>query len=82
MTDWLAGAYFVHLGPREYPGSVSARGGSSIERTAAGEEDGGAPGEAQAPPRRAMGGSATREAFRFEGFPDVAGKDAAVAPDF
>eukprot|EP00903_Cladosiphon_okamuranus_P013995 g13014.t2 len=82
----LSGAYFVHLGPREYPGSVSSRGaaGTSIERTAAGgNEDGVAPGSQQAPPpRRAMRGSSTREAFRFEGFPDVAGKDAVVAPDF
>lgn len=89
--DWLAGAYFVHLGPREYPGSASSRGGagptSSVERSAVAggqDEDGGGTATTstpQAPPRRTMGGSSTREAFRFEGFPDVPGKDT-VAPDF
>lgn len=72
---WLAGEYFVHLGPREYPGSASRSAG--VERTVEGK--GG--GEAAAAPRRTIGSSTTRDAFSFEGFPD-AGKSDVVPPDF
>ncbi|CAM9326129.1 unnamed protein product [Ectocarpus sp. 4 AP-2014] len=74
---WLAGAAFVHLGPREYPGSVSSRGGAGtapgFERIVAGEDENGGAQQAPQTQRRAMGGSSTREAFQFEGFPDVGG---------
>lgn len=78
LADWLAGAAFVHLGPREYPGSVSSRGGAGtapgVERIVAGEdESGGAQQQAPQTQRRALGGSSTREVFQFEGFPDVSG---------
>ncbi|CBJ31639.1 expressed unknown protein [Ectocarpus siliculosus] len=91
---WLAGAAFVHLGPREYPGSMSSRGGAStapgIERIAAGEDGNGGAQQAPQTKRRAMGGSSTREAFQFEGFPDVGGSGGGsggvgkgvVPPDF
>lgn len=73
---WLAGEYFVHLGPREYPGSASRSAG--IERQVDG---GGGGGEAAAAPRRTIGGSTARDAFSFEGFPDAGGNNA-VPPDF
>ncbi|CAB1117016.1 unnamed protein product [Ectocarpus sp. CCAP 1310/34] len=74
---WLAGAAFVHLGPREYPGSVSSRGSAGtapgFERIVVGEDENGGAQQVPQTQGRAMGGSSTREAFQFEGFPDVGG---------
>lgn len=74
---WLAGEYFVHLGPREFPGSSASRR-SAVERKVDGE--GAGSGTAPEKPRRTIGESTTREAFSFEGFPDAA--RGAVKPDF
>lgn len=84
---WLAGDFFVHLGPREYPGALSSRSSllnssPTIERTV-GEEAGaneeavvGGGGEDTA--RRLVERRGTRDAFHFEGFPEVG----SVRPDF
>lgn len=73
MLYWLAGDYFVHLGPRIYPGaSPRSKGGverPSLERSV---DDGRQEEENDASGlRRGLGGSATRDPFHFEGFPDV-----------
>lgn len=71
---WLAGDYFVHFGPRIYPGaSPRSKGGvegAGLERSV---DDGRQEEENEALGLRRVFGdrSATRDPFHFEGFPDV-----------
>lgn len=68
----LAGPSFVHLGPRSYPARSSvfesgvSRTGASVAGT-----DGDAAGIAGAETAPRLIGGGTKEAFQFEGFPDV-----------
>lgn len=80
MLYYLAGEYFVHLGPREYPGTLVNRssGSPTIERTIGGANgDAGSGGNDDAG-RRLVERGGKREPFHFEGFPDVG----SVTPDF
>lgn len=83
---WLAGDYFVHFGPRIYPGA-SPRSKEGVERPSLERsvDDGQQEEENDTSgPRRGFGGrSATRDPFHFEGFPDVSSNSpAGVNSDF
>lgn len=87
----LAGDFFVHLGPRDYPGSQNGRSSSwgttgAVERTVGSDSvimDGGVTGGVEEggvdnAARRLVERRGNREAFHFEGFPEVG----SVRPDF